>query len=265
MWWRAWTTSWLVLWATSWESSRVREASPLRAIDPGLWPDHVAQVLVALDTAATPWRVVAADRLRGAADLIGRQTLPRSAFSFAGNAAARSYDTLHQMTVCLLLDGTRTFTDAATSPSAEASIHDTAETAQQAGGDGARGHIAGPSHRAAAPAGEFGATGSAAMSELSESLRSGLDRCSRHVQAVTTGVEAVLARLPAGTDVGVYDDLAALRRQFDRAREGLQGVLAPPGIPTSFARPHSTGHERSMSRSPPWPGSLYQSPAETIR
>jgi hypothetical protein len=49
----------------------------------------------------------------------------RPAFSFAGNATARSYDTLQQMTVGLLRDRTRTFTAAAADPVDAAGAHDT--------------------------------------------------------------------------------------------------------------------------------------------
>jgi hypothetical protein len=85
--------------ATAWESARVKEPVPLPAIDPDRWPDRVAQMLVALDAAGAPWRVVAAERLRRAADRIAAQQPPHPAFSFAGRATARAYETLQRVIV----------------------------------------------------------------------------------------------------------------------------------------------------------------------
>jgi hypothetical protein len=116
--------------ATCRQAAQVKEAAaPPPAVDQDSWPDHVAKVLVALDAVGTPWQVAAARHLQRAADVIARQGLPRSAFSFAGNATPCSYETLHQTIVGLLLDGARTFVDAATGTPTGTGIHDTTDTA----------------------------------------------------------------------------------------------------------------------------------------
>ena len=221
--------------ATCWESARVKEASPLPTVDGQSWPEHVAQVLVALDASNLPWRLVAAGHLQRAADLIGRQRLSRSAFSFASNAVAGSHETLQQMIVGLLLDGARTFTDAATGTPAGKGTHDKKDAAAApSDGNITDQRTAGPQRRATPSADRSGATDSPAISELSETLRTGLDRCSQHVQAVVRGVDSVLVHVPDATDGVACSLLADLCLQFDRARDRLDGVLATPGDPDAL-------------------------------
>ena len=220
--------------ATCWESAPVKEASPLPTVDGQSWPEHVAQVLVALDASNLPWRLVAAGHLQRRPTLSGvsgfpfgvllRQQcggrLPRDAAADDRWPVARRRSHLHRRRHWHPgWEGHPDKKDAAAAPS-DGNITDQ--------------RTAGPQQRATSSADRSGATDSPAISELSESLRTGLERCSQHVQAVVRGVDSVLVRVPGATDGVRGSQLADLCLRFDRARIASTGVLATPGDPDAL-------------------------------